>query len=301
MRMTLMLVAAALALTACGNVTESDMAQRISRIDDALGVPPTTGQPRLPSRAVPLGKVPDSGGNDASSGNTQSALMGLAADPPPPVAPSGVRVAPAGMMVMPFEVDGEAHSILVPEGFCSLFSADRPLPARLVARVTGNSNGRFHPDLIAMPCADIHTAGARGGPTSFIFFVRAADDGVPIDYFPETLNRRFLPQRFRQLAASEAQGREAQQRAVSAFMQTVSFPPDIIDADVRSDGTVLSFSSLSRFSVRGAERRFRFDASTFRHRSYFATVGVTREMLAGEDAQLPVRADRVRASFRPGD
>lgn len=198
---------------------------------------------------------------------------------------------------MHFDVDGEKHAVLVPEGYCNLFAATRPLPARLVQRVTGNSGGRFHPDMIAMPCDDIYTAGAKGQPTSFIFFVRSADGGVPINYEPRTRDRDFFPDRFSQLIDSSRKGLESQWRAIGTFMQTVSFPPDIISGDVRFDGEALSFVGLSRFQVRGEHRRFRLDASTFRIGSYFATIGVTVEVEAGREVMVPITSDQIRRSL----
>lgn len=302
MRIALILLIVLAGLSACRTVTEEEMAQRLSRIDDALGRSPTTGVPRRPSQAVPLGE------NEAAS--KSAALRTEEARrvprPPGPVAVAPVDpaekgpsklVAPSGFAIMNFDVDGEKHAVLVPDGYCNLFAATRPLPTRLVKRVTGNSGGRFHPDMIAMPCDDIYTAGARGQPTSFIFFVRSADGGVPINYELRTRDRDFFPDRFDQLIDSSRAGLEPQWRAIGAFMQSVSFPPDIISGDVRFDGETLSFVGLSRFQVRGELRRFRLDASTFRIGAYFATIGVTTEVEAGREVIVPITSDQIRRSL----
>ncbi|MDF1735942.1 MAG: hypothetical protein P1U37_11695 [Minwuia sp.] len=216
---------------------------------------------------------------------------------PPPDAGTG-RSAPAGFTILAFDVDGQEHSVVVPDGYCNLFAVNRPLPTRLVDRVTGNSGGRFHPDMIAMPCADIYTAGARGLPTSFIFFVRSAESGVPIDYAPRTLDHDFFPDRFGQLIESSRKGIDAQWQAVGAFMRSVSFPSDINSGGVEFDGNTLSFSGRSGFRVRGELRQFRLDTATFRLGTFFATIGVTREAAAGLDVSVPITANQIRRSLR---
>lgn len=287
-------------LSACRTVTEQEMAQRVSIIDDALGRSPTTGVPRQPTQVVPPGERETAVRPSDEARQLPSPPGPLAVAPvDPPAGRPAKPAAPSGYTFLYFEVDGEMHAVLVPDGYCNLFAATRPLPARLVKRVSGNSGGRFHPDMIAMPCDDIYTAGAKGLPTSFIFFVRSADRGVPIDYEPRTRDPDFFPDRFGRLIDSSRKGLEPQRQAVSAFMQSVNFPPDLVSGDVRFDGETLSFVGLSRFQMRGEWRRFRLDASTFRIGSYFATIGVTTEVGAGREIVVPITSDQIRRSLIP--
>ena len=300
MRFTLLVLVMLLGISACRDLTDQDMAQRVTVIDDALGLPPTSGMPRHPSRANRPVITPEVLRQGSSLGERAPSVAGPATISPPAMSSPMVRVAPPGFAVLAFDVEAEEHSIVVPEGYCNLFAVNRPLPSRLVSRITGNSGGRYHPDMIAMPCADIHTAGVRGAPTSFIFFVRTADAGVPVDYFPEILNRRFFPQRFGSLVAASGRGAADQRQAFADFMRSVSFPSDIVSAEVRFDDFVLSFAGTSRFQVRGAERYFRLDATTFRHGSYFGTIGVATEVEARREAVVPITSDQIRRTLRAG-
>ncbi|MDF1731647.1 MAG: hypothetical protein P1U49_09100 [Minwuia sp.] len=298
MRFALLFLVVLLGISSCRSPADQDMAQRVTVIDDALGLPPTSGQPRHPSRAARPVTTPESLRRGPSGeGNGQSIVDPATSSPSAIPAPS-VRVAPLGFKVLVFEVEAEEHSVVVPEGYCNLFAGNRPLPARLTTRITGNSGGRFHPDMVAMPCADIYTAGLMGTPTSFIFFVRAADSGVPVDYFPETLNRHFFPRRFRPLIAASGQGPDHQKRAFGNFMQSVGFPSDIVSAHIRMDEFALTFAGKSRFQMRGEQRYFSLDATTFRHDGYFATIGVTTEVEAGREVVAPITSDRIRKSLR---
>ena len=69
MRIALILLIVLAGLSACRTVTEEEMAQRLSRIDDALGRSPTTGVPRRPSQAVPLGENEAASKSAAASEN----------------------------------------------------------------------------------------------------------------------------------------------------------------------------------------------------------------------------------------
>jgi|GEM_PF-3563924 len=302
MRIALIFLITLVGLSACRTVTEEEMAQRLSRIDDALGRPPTTGVPRRPSQAVPSGeRVAAPKAAVRPSDESRRLLrppgpIAVAPVDPPESGPSRLA-APSGFAFMDFEVDGVKHAILVPDGYCNLFAATRPLPARLVRRISGNSGGRFHPDMIAMPCDDIYTAGAKGLPTSFIFFVRSADGGVPINYEPRPGDPDFFPDRFGRLIDSSREGLGSKWRAIGAFMRSVNFPSDIVSGDVRFDGETLSFVGLSQFQMRGERRRFRLDASTFRIGSYFATIGVTAEVEARRVIVVPITSGQIRRSL----
>ncbi len=202
-----------------------------------------------------------------------------------------------------FDVDGKPYAVSAPAGFCNLLRPDRPLPDGLIRRVTGNSGGKFHPDMIAMPCADIDSAETQALPSTFLFFVRVARDGVPVTYLPpDSLSWSGFPVRFDTLRVSIKHGALTQGAAVREFMRSLRFPYNLASANVGLDDGRLSFDGLARFR-RGIDPRwFWLQASVFRFGDQFALIGIVHEAPRRTRQPVPfdlkMNPETVRASMK---